>query len=250
MRRVLVFAVLAFALLAASAQAAAPATFRAGAASASIDPPMPVYAGGFGLSPPLTTVHDPLEVRAFYVSNGKRSVAIAVVDAQAWFAAYQEGADLGISGARERAAKQIGGGMAASDIIVQATHSHAAATLEGIWGPVPRAYLELVRDRTVKALADAARSARPARLQWASLEAPDLDNIDVAQTDSYSGWVQDGQISVLRAVAPDTDETIGSFTAVPAHGDIVNGAGLKLLSADYFGFVRHDLDERLGGVNV
>jgi PKD domain len=250
MRRAAVLAVLLFALLAASAQAAAPATFRAGAASASIDPPVPVYAGGFGLSPPLTTVHDPLEVRAFYVSNGRRSVAIAVVDAQAYFAAYQEGPGYGISSAREDAAKQIGGGTKASDIIVQATHSHAAATLEGIWGPVPPRYLQLVHDRTVQALADAARSARPARLQWATVDAPDLDNIDVAQTDSYSGWVQDGQISVLRALDAADGVTIGSFTSVPAHGDIVNGAGLKLLSADYFGFVRHDLDAQLGGVNV
>src|SRR3954452_1863325 len=247
MRRVLAIAVLAFALLAPGASAA---TFRAGAAVASIDPPMPVYSGGFGLSPPITQVHDPLEVRAFYVSNGRHAVAMAVVDAQAWFGAYQEGADLGITGARERAAARIGGGMKASDVIVQSTHSHAAATLEGIWGPVPRKYLELVRDRTVQALADAARAARPARLQWASLDAPDLDNIDVAQTDSYSGWVQDGQISVLRAVDPASGETIGSFTSVPAHGDIVNGAGLKLLSADYFGFVRRDLDAQLGGVNV
>jgi hypothetical protein len=250
MRRVAVIAVVLFGLLAASARAAAPATFRAGAAAASIDPPMPVYAGGFGLSPPITRVHDPLEVRAFYVSNGKRAVAMAVVDAQAWFGGYQEGADLGITGAREQAAKLVGGGMKASDIIVQSTHSHAAATLEGIWGPVPPKYLELVRDRTVQAIADAARSARPARLQWASLEAPDLDNIDVAQTDSYSGWVQDGQVSVLRALDAADGSTIGSFTSVPAHGDIVNGAGLKLLSADYFGFVRRDLDAQLGGVNV
>src|SRR4051794_6701563 len=149
MRGALVIAVLLSAALAPGASAA---TFRAGAAVASIDPPMPVYAGGFGLSPPLTQVHDPLEVRAFYVSNGKHAVAMAVVDAQAWFASYQEGADLGISGARARAAKQIGGGMLPSDIIVQSTHSHAAATLEGIWGPVPPKYLQLVRDRTVQAL--------------------------------------------------------------------------------------------------
>src|SRR3954468_15299853 len=227
-----------------------PAAFRVGAATASLAPPMPVYSGGFGMSPPIQTMHDPLEVRAIYVSNGHHAVALAVVDAQAEFAAYQESPGYGISAARALAAQRIGGGMKASDIIVQSTHSHAAATLEGIWGPTPPKYLELVRDRTVQALAEAARRARPARLQWASLDAPDLDNIDVAQTDSYSGWVQDGQISVLRAVDPASGETIGSFTAVPAHGDIVNGAGLKLLSADYFGFVRHDLDERLGGVNV
>src|SRR3954469_140301 len=108
MRRVALIAVVAFALLVPGASAA---TFRAGAATASIDPPMPVYSGGFGLSPPITKVNDPLEVRAFYVSNGKRAVAIATVDAQAWFGAYQEGADLGITGVRERAAQRMGGGM-------------------------------------------------------------------------------------------------------------------------------------------
>src|SRR3954452_12045130 len=164
MRRVLAIAVLLLACTAASASAASPpATFRVGAATASLDPPMPVYSGGFGLSPPITQVHDPLEVRAFYVSNGRHAVAMAVVDAQAWFGSYQEGADLGITGARERAAQRIGGGMKASDVIVQSTHSHAAATLEGIWGPVPPKYLELVRDRTVQALTDAARAARRAR---------------------------------------------------------------------------------------
>src|SRR4051794_31197630 len=140
--------------------------------------------------------------------------------------------------------------MAAGDVIVQSTHSHAAPTLEGIWGPVAPAYLKLVHDRIVQALADAAKAARPASLQWGSVDAPYLDNIDVAQTDSYSGWVQDGQLSVLRAVDPRDARTIASFTNVPVHGDIVNGAGLKLLSADYFGFVRRDLDEKLGGVNV
>src|SRR3954468_2262640 len=154
--------------------AARPATFRVGAATASLAPPMPVYSGGFGLSPPITTMHDPLEVRALYISNGRHAIALAVVDAQAWFAAYQEGADLGISGARELAAQRIGGGMAASDIIVQATHGHAAPTLEGIWGPVPPAYLKLVRDRTADALVEAARSARRAHLQWGSVDAPYL----------------------------------------------------------------------------
>src|SRR3954447_21840805 len=251
MRRVLAIGFLLLATCASSASAATkPATFRVGAATASLDPPMPVYSGGFGLSPPITKVHDPLEVRAFYVSNGTHAVAIAVVDAQAWFASYQEGADLGITGARRLAAQRIGHGMQSSDIIVQSTHGHAAPTLEGIWGPVPPKYLQLVRDRTVEALAAAARAARPANLQWGSVDAPYLDNIDVAQTDSYSGWVQDGQLSVLRAVDPGTGATIASYVTVPAHGDIVNGAGLKLLSADYFVFVRHDLDMQLGGVNV
>src|SRR3954447_17169515 len=247
-------ALVLLAVLASAAPATAapqPASFQVGAATASINPPtgLAVYAGGFGMSPPITKVHDPLEVRAIYVSNGKKAVAMAVLDAQAMFAAYQEG-DYGISDARAKAAAAIGHGMTAGDVIVQSTHGHAAPTLEGIWGPVPPPYLELVHDRIVQALTQAARSARPASLQWGSVDAPYLDNIDVAQTDSYSGWVQDGQLSVLRAVDPADGRTIATFASVPVHGDIVNGAGLKMLSADYFGFVRHDLDATLGGISV
>src|SRR3954466_13761668 len=145
MRRLAIALGLALALLPPTTAGAAttPAAFRGGAATAALAPPMPVYSGGFGLSPPITKVHDPIEVRAFYVSNGKHAVAMAVVDAQAWFASYQEGADLGITGARQQAAQRIGHGMQPSDIIVQSTHGHAAPTLEGIWGPVPPKYLQL-----------------------------------------------------------------------------------------------------------
>lgn len=87
-----------------TAVAAAPAVFRVGAASASIDPSVPVY---------------------------------------------QEGSDLGIAGDRAKAAAQIsalgGPSVGAGDIIVQATHTHAGPTLEGIWGPTPEPYLHEVQ---------------------------------------------------------------------------------------------------------
>lgn len=257
MRRSLLLAVFAVALAVPAAAHAAPqpATFQVGAATGSIAPipGVPVYAGGFGASPPITTTHDPIEVRAFYVSNGTKAVAMATVDAQAWFAAYQEGPDYGITSVREKAAKQIaaagGPAMGPADIIVQATHTHAGATLEGIWGPVPLPYLKLVHDQTVKAIVDAAAQARAAHLQVGTYDAPWLSNIDNNQTDSYPGWAQDGQVSVLRAVSP-AGASIASFVSVPTHGDIVEGSGEKTLSADYFGFTRAALDERLGGINV
>jgi hypothetical protein len=106
-----------------------------------------------------------------------------------------------------------------------------------------------VHDQTVKALTEAAAGAVPARLRVGTYDAPWLDNIDNQQTDSYPGWAQDGQVSVLRAVTP-AGGSVASFVSVPAHGDIVCGSCDKQLSADYFGFVRTALDERLGGVNV
>src|SRR3954447_4798044 len=179
MRLSLPVAVLACLALAAPAAAAPqPATFQVGAASESIAPipGVPVYAGGFGASPPITTTHDPIEVRAFYVSNGKKAVAMATVDAQAYFAAYQEGPDYGITSVREQAAQQIGGGMDRSDIIVQATHTHAGATLEGIWGPVPVPYVKLCHVQVVKALVEAARNAKAAHLQIGTYDAPWISN--------------------------------------------------------------------------
>jgi hypothetical protein len=234
--------------------AARPALFRAGGATRSLAPSVPVYSGGFGLSPPIQRMHDALQARAFYVAGRHHAVAFATVDAQAYFAAYQEGGNYGITAVRNEAAARIsalgGPKVTAADIIVQGTHTHAGPTLEGIWGPVPLSYLKEVRDRTVAALVGAARTSRTARLQWASIDAPYLDNINTAQTDSYQGWVQDGQLSVLRAVAPRSGATIATFANVPAHGDIVCGSCLKTLSADYFGAARTELQAKLGGTAI
>lgn len=254
MTRSAVLLIAALLLWAAPARAAKPARFQAGAVVRSLAPPVPVYAGGFGTSPPITSQHDPLQARAMVIRNGSRAVGFAIVDAQAYFAAYQEDPRVGITAVREDAAAAIaratGVRMTADDIIVQSTHSHAAPTLEGIWGPVPPAYLKLVHDRTVDALVAAARRARPALLQSGTVDAPFLDNVAIQQTDSYPGWTQDGQLSVLRAVAPRSRRTIATFANVPAHADIVCGSCLKTLSADYFGAVRAALDRRLGGTSL
>lgn len=233
-----------------------PAVFRVGAATESLTPQQPVYAGGFGASPPIRSVTGALQVRAMWISNGRHAVAFAVVDAQGAFAAYQgaaagQVAD-GLDAVRRAAAAAMsrsGPAMTADDVVVQATHSHSAPTLEGIWGPTPDAYLALVRARTVAALARAARQAQPAHLEWAAANAPDLDNIATAQYDSFPGWSQDGQLSVLRAVTPG-GATVATYANVPAHPDIVCGACLRTLTADYFGAVREALDAEVGGVSL
>src|SRR5437660_7491549 len=123
MGRRFVFLVAALLWLATGASAK-PAMFRVGAAARSLDPPVPVYSGGFSLSPPISRVHDPLQVRAFYVSNGARAVAFVVVDAQGYFSGYQEGPDLGALADRTDAARSASSAgrvhMTAADIIVQA----------------------------------------------------------------------------------------------------------------------------------
>src|SRR5436305_2996214 len=240
------------AIAAGSAAAASPppALFSAGAAARSINPSVPVYSGGFSLSPPIKKLHDPLQVRAFYVTNGHTALAFATIDAQGYFSGYQEGLGFGALADRvdaARAASSAGGvRMSQADVIVQATHTHAGPTLEGIWGPVPVRYLKLVHDQVVAAVAAAARSARPAYLQFATLDDRNIAGVNINQ-DNYQGWVNDPQLSILRAVSASSGATLGTFASVPTHGAHVCGQCLGILSADYFGAVRARLDRLLGG---
>src|SRR5436305_8688233 len=233
---------------------ARPAVFRVGAAVRRIPPVVPLFSGGFGLSPPIRREHDPLTVRAFYVAGRHHAVAFATVDAQGYFASYQESPSIGITDERATAARAISAlpgapRMAQGDIIVQATHTHAGPTLEGIWGPSPRVYLQLVHDRIVQALVAAARRARPAYVQAATVDANRLDT-HLIDTDSYPGWANDGQLSILRGLDPRTRATIATFASVSVHGAHVKGDSARVLSADYFGWVARALERKLGGVAV
>ena len=243
---------------AATAAAAPPARFQVGAARESIAPNVPIYAGGFGIGDPISTVrdpvNDPIEVRALYVSNGTRAVAFVVADVQAFFPAYQEGPQFGTTAIRRGAAEAIsqaqGVRMGPQDIVVQGSYTHSGATLEGLWGPVPLPYLELVHQRAIRALTEAAAHARPAYLQATTVDAPQLIDTVLNQGGEYAGWATDHQVSVLRAADPCTGGTIATFFNVPAHPDIVNGARLHVLSDDYLGEARSRLDAALGGVSI
>jgi hypothetical protein len=244
---------IASAVVPAAHAAGGPALFEVGAAVRSLDPSVPVYSGGFSLSPPISQLRDPLQVRAFYVSDGKHAVEVAVVDAQGAFAAYQEGPQYGYDAIRVEAAKAIAAethtDMTSDDIVMQTTHTHAGPTLEGIWGPVPLPYLQEVRDEAVQALVAAAQSARPAHLQWALIDDRDIAGVNLDQ-DSYQGWSNDQQLSILRAVNPRTGATIATFAQAPTHGAQICGQCKKILSADWFGAVRAQLDRQLGGISV
>ncbi len=235
-----------------------PAQFEVGTAVVDIDPTVTTYSGGFGASPPIApgnVVGDPLSVRAMYVSNGHHAVELVSLDSQAEFAAYQEGPRYGITYARQQAAVAIdaagtGPAMAASDFIVQATHGHADPTLEGLWGPVPVAYLAQVTQAEIAAMVDAARHPAPAELEIGSADASALDDTTLAQYDAFPGWAVDPQLSVLRAVDPTSGATVATYVTVPAHPDIVCGACLGKENADYPGVVRAAVESQLGGLAI
>jgi hypothetical protein len=137
-----------------------------------------------------------------------------------------------------------------ADLIVSSTHSHAAPTIMGIWGPTDPQYLEQVHDATVQALEQAARNVRPAQLWTADGSADPILAQDIEGTDHFDGWSVDPAISVLWARDPQTGATIGTYVNVPVHADQFRGSKYRMASADYPGAVRATLDTQLGGVNA
>jgi hypothetical protein len=234
---------------------AEPTTFKVGFAVRKINPSCEgcraegQYLGGFGQGDPVTTVHDPLEVRAMAISNGTKTIALAIVDTQGYFSGSQEG-PWGNRNAREDAAAALG--IAPGDIIVSSTHSHAAPTIMGIWGPTDPAYLKYVHDQTVAAIVAAGTPSEMKDAELLSAEADVSDTIisGIEQTDGYQGWRVDGNTPVLWARDPTTKATLGLYANVPVHADVVNGLGLNLMSADHIGVERMLLDADLGGTSV
>ena len=249
----LVAAALALPAPASAAAGTAPALFDVGTAVVDISPTTPQYLGGYDhMDAGTDQTHDPLEVRAFFAGHGRDAVAFAIVDSQGWFAGYQEG-PYGITDAREQAAaalRNLGYDVGPGNLIVSSTHSHAAPTIMGIWGPTDPAYLRRVHDATVQALVTAARTTRPAQLWTGEGSVRDLVAHNIEGTDHFDGWGIDATTPVLWARDPKSGATRGLYTNVPVHADQYRGSQYRLASADHPGAERAILDELLGGTAV
>ncbi len=221
-----------------------------------ITPHKPMPDGGYGSNYIVTGgAHDPLQVRAFFIGHGKHAVAFVSVDSQGWFAAYQapnvgDGAD----NARADAAAALaarGYEVNASNIVLSATHSHAAPTMMGIWGHTDPAYLRKVRKAAVKAVIKAAADTHEAELWSATGTIHGLVS-QLQGTDQTAGFSVDQQLPILWARQPGTGATIATYADVPVHADEYDPteAGNNQWSADYPGFVRNRLRQLLGGTSV
>lgn len=252
--------------------AVSPAIFEVGTAVVSIDPTYPVYMGGYGGGPaggtltrhtnPLTGQAEEFAVRALAISDARGHVVeLARVDAQGWFAGYQEG-PYGITDVRNTVAswlRQHGSRAATSaDVIVSSLHEHAAPTLMGIWGPAAnqRSYLQSVAAATERALEQAYRSARPATLSWATANVPWVADTTVGQANANEGWPVDGSLLALWARDAKSGATIATYVIEPGYPNIVfgpcdliapDGSCRAVLATDFPTYLENWLEQRLGG---
>ena len=146
--------------------------FQIGTSVVNISPNKPMADGGYGSDYIVTGgVHDPLEVRAFFIGHGKQAVVFVTVDSQGWFAEYQspnvgDGGDDARADAAAALAAQ-GYEVTASNIVLSSTHTHAAPTLMGLWGHTDPGYLHRVKEAAVRAVIKAASHTHEAEL-WSA----------------------------------------------------------------------------------
>jgi hypothetical protein len=230
-----------------------PSLFRVGTSVVNISPDTPMALGGYGSDYIVTGgVHDPLQVRAFFVGHGRQAVVFVTVDSQGWFAGYQtpnvgDGAD----NARVEAAAALvarGYHVNAADIVLSTTHDHAAPTLMGLWGHTDPAYLHEVKEAAVKAVVEAASHPRQAELWSATGTIHGLVS-QLQGTDQTAGFGIDDQLPILWARQWGTGATIAMYADVPVHADQYDptATGNNQWSADYPGWVRDRLAQLFGG---
>lgn len=238
-----------------TASAADPAVFDVGAASVNINPDTPQYISGYGYKAgPTTDAHDPLEVRAFVVSNGDQASAFVVADLTGWFSGYQGDLEpFGTTHVRDAAAAElqaVGLKSERGSVIVSTTHVHAAPTTTGIWGQTDPAYMKKLRDAAIEAVHKAAADMKPSEIWTSNGSARSFIWQNGQGTNHPDGFAVDTQLPVMWARDPDTGATNALYANVPNHADQFDGAENNQFSADWPGYARKALDELNGGTSV
>ena len=144
---------------------AAPGQLRAGAAVVDITPALGVANGGvIARGGPVTHIHDGLHARCLVLDDGATRLAIAICDMR------MLGGEV-VARARSLAGEATG--LAPENILIAATHTHAAPAMVGIHPePRNRAYAEFVARRIADGITRAGHHLAPAKVGWGFGSAP------------------------------------------------------------------------------
>jgi hypothetical protein len=210
----------------------------------------PVYLGGYGLgSPPLDTGRPATgilgpgpSVRAIAISGGGRTVAVADIEVQGWFAANRD-APYGLVDIRRAVAAQSGGALKASDVAVQSDHSHSGADAMGVWGGVPLEFRRFMFNQAVGAILDAYRRRRPGTLYYGAVDGRDLQSNQFDY--DPANRVMDSEVRVLQA-RDDDGRPFATMLDFSSHATVLGSDNTKI-SGDWPQAANPMLQERFGG---
>jgi hypothetical protein len=209
-------------------------------------------------------VADPVTARAVVVSNGRRNVAVEVLDHEGAFNVY-------LAAIRSQAIALLGAhpGLHDGDIFISSTHDESAPDSIGLYGvdavtsssnPYWVAYMER---QSAQAIATAWAQRRPATVRYAEA----LQPATFRQCFSSYPFVDDQLVPVMQAVDSTSGQTIATLADVSQHAETLgfNGGSAPdpgaptpttlqqektWLSADWPYWFRHQLESDLGGVGI
>jgi hypothetical protein len=178
--------------------------------------------------------------RALTVSNGKETIALAVLDAVGWFAGYPADicGDCGSKAIADSLHSSLG--IPADNIVISSTHTHASAdTLMAS----PKWYFELVRDAVKQAITEAYANARLATLETGTTPAKAF-NVDRR---IVTRAVPDYELGWMRAVSAEGDgtDTVATMVNFSVHPTIT--AGNEDLHSGLVGHLAKRIEETWGG---
>ncbi|MFA5890313.1 MAG: neutral/alkaline non-lysosomal ceramidase N-terminal domain-containing protein [Actinomycetota bacterium] len=213
-------------------------SWSAGFGCGIITPDVPVMLAGFSeRQHPAERVHDELQARALYLSDGTRAVCLIVCDLLGMSAEYAEPV-------RKAIASKLGLDSAA--VLTAATHTHAGpSALSGtaaLGWPEPEGYVDILVRGCLAAAVKAEASVAPAELFYGRAPLP----ADVSY--NRRGHPYDPWFAVLD-VRDASGARIGTLANIGVH-PVVLGSGWLEVSADWVGFFRTELERTAGGTTV
>lgn len=205
---------------------------RAGWAQTAITPPVGISLAGFSARKEgARSVHDDLYARALVLEEAGRRVAVAVVDLCEVDAPFVD---------MVRVRIQDVAGIPGSQVIVGATHTHAApATFALYSAPPDPQWLGVVADRVVDAVVAASRTIAPVTLATGQGRED-----TVARNRRHPDGPIDPTVTVLRSDCPGKPPAL--FVHYACHPTVL-GPDNNLISRDYVGFVVDAVERATGG---
>jgi hypothetical protein len=199
-------------------------------------------------------VADDVGARAIVVSNGRRTIAIEVVDQEGLFNVYAD-----------RIRRKVrSDGYRLDSVQISATHDESAPDTLGLGGAssltsgVDEYFADYLVQQSAKAIEDAFNAQRPASIRYAEAQEPS----NLRQCWSSYPFIDDQLMPAMQAVGPD-GRVIATLASVSQHAETLgfNGgtqldAGSTLsaekdwISADWPHFFRAALERRYGGVAI
>jgi len=221
------------------------AELRAGAAKRTITPDLekhaPVYMAGFGHNRRATSIHDDLWARCMAIGADRMPLVLCGVDSIGLF--HDD-----VIKIRDLVKKQYGRD---ADVVVASLHDHEAPDTMGLWGEseqksgINEAYNTYVIERTAEAALDAIKHLEPATFVLAKAHPAILDTFI---HDSRPPDVHDAEVIAISAVSAD-GKRIGTLMNWANHPETL-GSKNTAITSDYSGYLRDELEKRLGGVAV